>query len=227
MPTDTFFNLPDEKRQLFLDVAIAEFADHPYQVASISNIVRKVKIAKGSFYQYFKNKKELYKYLIILGTEEKLKLVNTLPTPDNHLDFFGYMRRQFLAAVYFEIRHPSLARIAYRAFVEEIPFPEMAEELRRRGATQFYKQLITQGIINGDVTAWIDPDMAAFIMQMTFHQFGKYLIKRLGLTEADLSENSIVNNVEIDHVLTSLMDIFEAGMKRNPAQWQNYLGTEP
>ena len=57
MPKDTFTNLPEEKRRHFLNIAIKEFAEHPYNTASISEIVRQAGIAKGSVYQYFENKK--------------------------------------------------------------------------------------------------------------------------------------------------------------------------
>jgi AcrR family transcriptional regulator len=60
MPTDTFHNLPTKKRDRILEAAITEFAAHPYDAASLSNIARQAEIGKGSLYQYFENKKDLY-----------------------------------------------------------------------------------------------------------------------------------------------------------------------
>jgi AcrR family transcriptional regulator len=220
MPTDTFNNLPEQKRNRIIDLAIEEFAANPYDVASISNLVREAGIAKGSLYQYFEDKKDLYCYLIEVAANEKLQLVKDLPAPDHNAGLFGYMRWQFLSEVFFEIRHPALAQISYRAFVEGVKFPEMVEELRRRGTTQFFKQLISQGILHGEVAEWVDPDVAAFIMEIIFYQFGKYFVDRLGLTEADFLDHSIYENEEAQHLLTNLMDILEAGMKTNPQQRQ-------
>ena len=59
MPKITFFNLPDEKRQLILDIAIDEFAENDFANVSISRIVARAGIAKGSFYQYFEDKDDL------------------------------------------------------------------------------------------------------------------------------------------------------------------------
>ncbi len=53
MPQATFFNLPEEKRQKILECALDEFAAHDYDSASVSKIVAKAGIAKGSLYQYF------------------------------------------------------------------------------------------------------------------------------------------------------------------------------
>ena len=218
MPKEAFFNLSDKKRDRILDFAIVEFAENPYEAASISKIVREAGISKGSFYDYFENKKDLYKYLVELGTEEKLNCLQHLPTPEPNAALFEYLRWQFFSAVYFEINKPRLARIAFRAFIEEIPFPDMTEELRRRGTTQFFKQLISQGLLHGDVALWIDPDMAAFVLESVFYQFGKYFIQRMELTKDDFEKNHIYNDKQAIQLLDNLMDILEAGMKRDPQQ---------
>jgi AcrR family transcriptional regulator len=216
MPKDTFNNLPEDKRRLFLEIAIKEFSKHPYKAASISEIVRQAGIAKGSVYQYFENKKDLYQYLVKLSSDEKLKLAKDLPAPDHSSGLFGYLRWQFLSEVYFEIQHPEMAQIAFRAFVEGDPFPEMTEELRRRGTTQFFKQLISQGIRHGEVEHWVDPDVAAFLLECVFYQFGRYFIERLNLTAQDFEEREIYKDEEAQQLLDNLMEIIEAGMKHDP-----------
>lgn len=223
MPKETFYNLPEDKRSHILNLAIAEFAAHSYKVASISNIVRKAGIAKGSFYQYFENKKDLYQYLVGIAINEKMTLVKDIPQPNSQDGLFGYMRWQFLSEVFFEILHPELAQIAYRAFVEGIPFPDMKEELKRRGTTQFFKQLISQGIRHDEVAVWVDPDVAAFLMEVLFYQFGKYFIERLNLTEKDFKDMSIMENQQAQQLLSNLMDILEAGIKSHPDQRENML----
>lgn len=218
MPKETFNNLALDKREHIIQIAIEEFAEHSFHTASITKIVKSAGIAKGSFYQYFTDKKSIYRYLVELATEEKLKILSDLPAPDPSSDLFGYLRWQFFAQVYFELHRPQLAKILYRAFIEEIPFPEMTEELRRRGTTQFFKQLISQGIVHGSVTPWVDPDIAAFITEVIFYQFGKYFIERLALTEEDFIDHSIFNNQDAQDLLNNLMDILEAGLKYDPPQ---------
>ena len=226
MPKEIFFNLPEKKQENIIDIAITEFSNNPYETASISKIVREAEISKGSFYNYFENKKDLYRYLIELGSEEKLKCLNQLPAPDPDAELFDYIRWQFLSAVYFEINKPQLAKIAFRAFIEEIPFPEMTEELQRRGTTQFFKQLMTQGIIHGDVAFWIDPSMAAFVFEALFYQFGKYFIQRLGLTKDNFRNDHIYNDDKAQQLLDNLMDILEAGIKRDPIQRREFTSGE-
>lgn len=76
MPKETFLNLPEAKRQRIIDVALEEFAGHTYHRASLSRIVERAGIAKGSMYQYFDDKFDLYVYLMELGGQAKLKAIN-------------------------------------------------------------------------------------------------------------------------------------------------------
>ena len=63
MCTETFLRLPEEKRNRFLDAAWEEFTTTPLKDASINKIVRRAKIPRGSFYQYFSDKDDLFAYL--------------------------------------------------------------------------------------------------------------------------------------------------------------------
>lgn len=49
MPKMTFFNLADEKREIFLKAAVEEFSTHSYHDANVREIVRKANISIGSF----------------------------------------------------------------------------------------------------------------------------------------------------------------------------------
>ena len=60
MPTDTFFRLPEEKRTRILEGAWSEFTAVPYAEASINRIVQTSRIPRGSFYQYFEDKNDLF-----------------------------------------------------------------------------------------------------------------------------------------------------------------------
>ncbi|MFD1484889.1 TetR family transcriptional regulator [Lacticaseibacillus baoqingensis] len=64
MPKPTFFRLPDEKRQRLVTAAYAEFTRAPFAEASISNIIKDAGIPRGSFYQYFEDKSDVFFYLL-------------------------------------------------------------------------------------------------------------------------------------------------------------------
>ena len=64
MPSTTFFNLPEEKRERLLAAARAEFARTSYEEASVNRIIQAAGIPRGSFYMYFTDKEELFRYLM-------------------------------------------------------------------------------------------------------------------------------------------------------------------
>jgi AcrR family transcriptional regulator len=70
IPKQTFFNLPEPKRKKLIESAETEFTRAPLFEASIANIVKEAGISRGSFYQYFEDKDDLYFYLL----EDKLKM---------------------------------------------------------------------------------------------------------------------------------------------------------
>lgn len=71
MPSQTFLNLDKEKQKKLLDAAMKEFSQHTYPEVSINQIIMNAGIPRGSFYMYFKDKDELFEYLIELN---KMKL---------------------------------------------------------------------------------------------------------------------------------------------------------
>ena len=64
MPSATFLKLPAEKREKLLEAAAREFAQRPYNEASINQIVKDAAISRGSFYMYFQDKEELFRYVL-------------------------------------------------------------------------------------------------------------------------------------------------------------------
>lgn len=56
----TFELLPKEKRNRILQAARAEFLRYPYEKTSINRILAEAEVPKGSFYQYFDDKADLF-----------------------------------------------------------------------------------------------------------------------------------------------------------------------
>lgn len=64
MPTGTFYRLPEEKRERLIQAAWDEFTQNPFFEVSINRIIRAAGISRGSFYQYFEGKEDLFAYLL-------------------------------------------------------------------------------------------------------------------------------------------------------------------
>lgn len=75
MPTKTFLNLPQEKQNLLLKIAKEEFSSNLFNDVSINKIIKKANIARGSFYAYFKDKEDLYHYLLLTIKETVVTMI--------------------------------------------------------------------------------------------------------------------------------------------------------
>jgi AcrR family transcriptional regulator len=113
MPTRTFFDLPAERRDRLVREAIQEFSDRPYAEASLSQIAQRSRIAKGSFYQYFADKLDLYRWLV---TEEAPRHKREfLGAAKPAKDFWAGLETQIERGMAFLVEHPRLARLTAAA----------------------------------------------------------------------------------------------------------------
>ncbi len=64
MVTDTFLNLPDEKKIKIIEKGVEIFTKYSYSEASTNQITRELAISKGSLFSYFDSKKGFYLYLL-------------------------------------------------------------------------------------------------------------------------------------------------------------------
>lgn len=64
MPKGLFFTIHEEKKTRIIEAAIKEFSQQLYEKASINQIIKEADISRGSFYQYFEDKEDLYFFLI-------------------------------------------------------------------------------------------------------------------------------------------------------------------
>ena len=64
MPTQTFFNLAEEKRQRIFNAIYMELKRVSFPEMSINQVVKNAGIPRGSFYQYFENKDDAFDFFV-------------------------------------------------------------------------------------------------------------------------------------------------------------------
>ena len=64
MPYNAFYKLEQNKQNIILNQAKIEFSNYLFEEASINRIIKEINIPRGSFYLYFKNKEDLYFYML-------------------------------------------------------------------------------------------------------------------------------------------------------------------
>ncbi|MBS4031575.1 MAG: TetR/AcrR family transcriptional regulator [Clostridiales bacterium] len=88
MPKDTFNNLSAEKKRIIFDAAVQEFSTRRFSEASINQIIKTAGISRGSFYQYFNDKEDIYLYMIMEIGKEKLEVLSHTEALNPDADFF-------------------------------------------------------------------------------------------------------------------------------------------
>lgn len=108
MPTQTFNRLDPKKRHRFVEEACKEFSLNTYQGGSITNLVKTLGIAKGSVYQYFEDKDELYRFLL----EEVMQQLNQLldkTCPYEKEAFFDWYNKLLIVQLRYFLSFPAHA----------------------------------------------------------------------------------------------------------------------
>ncbi len=103
---DKFESLPEERREAILGAAIETFGRSDYKGASTESIAAKAGISKGLLFFYFKNKKELYLYIV----EHLIERVSKIVVDDGFYEIDDF----------FELFYYTATR--KRAMLEKIPY---------------------------------------------------------------------------------------------------------
>lgn len=152
MPSKTFFNLPSDKQDQIISQSIKVFAKGNYNEIKISDLIRSAGIPRTSFYDYFEDKMDLYKYIIDLIGTKKATYLESVPQSE---DFFEELKRIMLSSVKFLAYEPELDAIA-KNFLSD---PQLINELYGTTNVQTqdaFSNMLRKGINSGSVRPDID-----------------------------------------------------------------------
>ena len=170
VPKKTFFNLEPEKREAIVAAAVREFAEHPFEQASLTKIVESCGIAKGSMYQYFEDKKDLYLYIVDLAYEQKKAYVG--PAFSIPGDIFDVLNEYYRRSYQFALDHPLLHQVANKFWDSSSEALRMELEKGRLSRARDFARVLEEAMDEGAVNAGLDPEAVFFV----YHAVGKELI---------------------------------------------------
>lgn len=94
MPTLTFNNLSEEKKNIIIEASIKEFKRALLTDASINKIIKDAGISRGSFYTYFKDINDLYTYSLNSYKEKIIKTIKQALSETNG-DLFETTKKSY------------------------------------------------------------------------------------------------------------------------------------
>lgn len=157
MPKSTFFNLPSDKRDRIIALAIEEFSERPYHRASLSRLVSRAGIAKGSVYQYFDGKLDLYRWLLTEEVprrkSEHLQQLAAAAPPENFREF---LQQAVMSGVRFMLANPRLSQLASAVAIptDDPLLQALYGEVLRDGHERFttmLREMVDAGQLRADV----------------------------------------------------------------------------
>lgn len=209
MPKATFWNLPEEKKKIIEETAVSEFAAFGYDKASINRIVERCKIAKGSFYQYFDDKKDLFLYLVKVVSEKKIKYMSpVLKNPDQY-DFFTLIRELFVSGLKFAADNPELTLMGNWLLKSEgHPIYKDIIEIGLQKAQDVYSGLLKHAIKKNEIRGDIDLDFISHMISSMNVNVMEYYFKNIKRKKPDIKKI----DKDIIKIVDLLLDFIKNGI---------------
>jgi len=161
LPKQTFYNLPYEKRQIIEQAALDEFAKYGFDGSNMNRIVSGAKIAKGSFYQYFDDKKDVFFHLIDTLVSQKVKILEPFFISIHEKSFTDNFRDIMKAGLDFADSNPKYYMIGEDFAKKQSYFIEEFVTKYNPMAVDIYMQLLEQAQKDGELYEGINLTMTA------------------------------------------------------------------
>ncbi|MBW1916852.1 MAG: TetR/AcrR family transcriptional regulator [Deltaproteobacteria bacterium] len=206
----TFLNLPQAKQDKIVAAALAEFADKGYQQASINVMVANTGIAKGSMYQYFKDKKGIFLYIFEFAISLVRCTLMQVKEATREEDFFTRLEKSLLAGVEFIRHHPRIYGIYLKIlFDQHVPQRQQLLKAIRQFAAEYFQSLLRQGLERGELRADLPGSAVIFLLDALFDRFLQatcvpFFDVTLGLEQAPAEE--------IEQRVQELIELLRAGL---------------
>jgi len=216
MPKQTFLNLPEEKRNTIINAAIEEFAHYGLENASTNRIVENSGISKGSFYQYFEDKQDVFMHLLTVLEQQKMEYLNGSHPPSTNMDTFGYFRWMIKTGLEFSSSQPRLTQAISRVmFGEGQYFGNNFAYLRERTILGL-RTLIEQAIERGEVDPSVDVDLAVMVMDTWSNAITTYFLNE-GLKQKDVVK--WVRSAKTRETIDKMLYVMEYGLRKTESQF--------
>lgn len=216
MPRATFENLPAAKRERLVRAAMAEFAAHPYREASLDRIAAAARVSKGSLYQYFEDKAELHRHVVL----HELGARKLAAPPPAEGTFFERLEASFLAGLAQLRADPTLAALGARVITDESD-PEVRALVRtsREQGVAYFRRELAAAVERGEIRADVDVEVAArLVAQVAGPALLEVLGAALGGDPAALVRSARLDERRLRETVRAVMDVLEHGLGARDAR---------
>lgn len=216
MPKQTFLNLPPEKRENIVNAAVEEFAEYGLENASTNRIVANSGISKGSFYQYFEDKQDVFMYLLSVLEQEKMQYFRDRHPPSTHMDTFEYFRWMIKAGMEFNSAYPRMTQAVSRVLLGEGLYYGKNFASYRERTTQALSMMIEQAIERGEVDPSVDVELAVMVMDTWSNAISSFILNE-GRKQKDMMK--WVRSPRTQEKIDKLLYVMEYGLRKTESEF--------
>jgi AcrR family transcriptional regulator len=174
MPQPTFYRLDQAKRRRVIAATTKEFSAHPYERANLDRIAAAAGVPKGSLYQYFTNKRDLFDTAVGGVFQRAWEDFRAHLEAGGPPDCFEQFRRVLLFMPVFLRTRPASARLYFRiGFLESSP--SLQKELVARNRA-FQQAWFDRGIAEGSLDPGVDREAAGFVLDALIQRFHHFVL---------------------------------------------------
>lgn len=202
MPNQTFDRLPEDKKNRIIAAIIDEFSTNTFEHINLSNIVRNSNIPRGSFYQYFTDKTDVFYFVYSYIGEIKMKYIGKLMDPLSELPFLERFKGVYMAGMDFAADHPKLMKAGQKMIQSNLFIENDMMKKATNSAVDFYANFIRIDQEKGLIRSDIDPILLATVMIEFSNQ--------VSLTEY-MKED--INRASIEYAVNGLVDLIKKGIE--------------
>lgn len=175
MPKDTLFKIPADKRERLLREAALLFAERGFNQTDVAEVASRAGVAKGSIYNYFENKEDLYLYVCRDGIERSRNAVYGAVDPE--WDIFRQVDHIFRQGARFVRTYPEyLILYANIASAGMERFSKLMSLDVEKFTSDYLKELIRRDMARGLVRSDVDVNWSAFFINSLYIVFMTSLV---------------------------------------------------
>ncbi|MCA4752673.1 TetR/AcrR family transcriptional regulator [Mycolicibacterium fortuitum] len=168
MPTVTWARLDPARRAAVVEAAEAEFGAHGYSRGSLNVIARKAGVAKGSLFQYFADKRDLYAFIADIGSQRvRAYMEERIRALDSTRPFFEFLTDLLDDWVAYFAEHPQDRSLhAAASFEVDTDARVSVRTVIHRHYLEVLRPLVRDAQNRGDLRADADTDALLSLLLM-------------------------------------------------------------
>ena len=199
-----------------MDAAIEEFADYGLENASTNRIVKNSGIAKGSFYQYFEDKQDVFMHMLDLIEQQELEFFKNERPPDHNMDVFHYYRWMIKKGMEFGFAHPRAIQAAWRVLLGEGLYYGKNLAGYREKTTKALTIMIKQAMERGEVDPSVDVELAVMVMETWSNAITTYFLTE-GIKQKDILK--WMRSPKTQEKIDKLLYVMEYGLRKTESEF--------